>query len=86
MANEANKDFNAMLREARDMPRIQIVTDEKTIAKYGGSRMFFAPPAQYDAIMKRVPFASSLLSRRFGTILPGKMARISRNRSRREFS
>ena len=54
MANEANKDFNAMLREARDMPRIQIVTDEKTIAKYGGSRMFFAPPAQYDAIMKRV--------------------------------
>ena len=60
MANEANKDFNAMLREARDMPRIQIVTDEKTIAKYGGSRMFFAPPAQYDAIMKRVPFGKLL--------------------------
>ena len=60
MANEANKDFNAMLREARDMPRIQIVTDEKTIAKYGGNRMFFAPPAQYDAIMKRVPFGKLL--------------------------
>ena len=44
MANEANKDFNAMLREARDMPRIQIVTDEKTIAKYGGSRMFLRRP------------------------------------------
>ena len=60
MANEANKDFNAMLREARDMPRIQIVTDEKTIAKYGGNRMFFAPPAQYDAVMKRVPFGKLL--------------------------
>ena len=60
MANEANKDFNAMLREARDMPRIQIVTDEKTIEKYGGNRMFFAPPAQYDAIMKRVPFGKLL--------------------------
>ena len=56
MANEDKKDFNAMLADSRDMPRIQIVTDEKTIQKYGGSRMYFAPPAAYDEVMKKVPF------------------------------
>lgn len=38
------------------MPKIQIVTDEATIRKYGGSRMFFAPPAAYDQIMKTIPY------------------------------
>lgn len=55
MSNEEKKDFNAMLHESRDMPKIQIVTDEKTIQKYGGSRMYFAPPIDYDAVMRRVP-------------------------------
>lgn len=55
MANESKKDFNAMLQDSRDMPKIQIVTDPQTIAKYGGTRMFFAPPAAYDALMKAVP-------------------------------
>ena len=56
MANEDKKDFNAMLADSRDMPRIQIVTDEKPIQKYGGNRMYFAPPAAYDEVMKKVPF------------------------------
>lgn len=56
MANEDKKDFNAMLFESKDMPKIQIVTDEKTIEKYGGSRMYFAPPADYDKVMKQVPY------------------------------
>lgn len=56
MANEAEKDFNAMLREAKGMPRIQIITDEKSIEKYGGSRMYFAPPLDYDRVMRRVPY------------------------------
>ena len=43
MANEEKKDFNAMLHKATDMPKIQIVTDEATIKKYGDTRMFFAP-------------------------------------------
>lgn len=55
MAKEENKDFNAMLHESRDMPKIQLVTDEKTIQKYGGSKMYFAPPIDYDAVMRRVP-------------------------------
>ena len=56
MANEDKKDFNAMLHRATDMPRIQLVTDAATVQKYGGARMYFAPAADYDAVMKRVPF------------------------------
>lgn len=55
MANEDKKDFNAMLHDSKDMPKVQIVTDEKTISKYGGNRMYFAPPIAYDCVMKRVP-------------------------------
>lgn len=55
MANENKKDFNAMMNENKDMPKIQIVTDEKIIKKYGGSKMFFAPPTFYDELMRRVP-------------------------------
>ncbi len=55
MANEKEKDFNAMLQDSKDMPKLQIITDSKSIKKYGGSRMYFAPPIDYDALMKRVP-------------------------------
>lgn len=55
MANEQNKDFNAMLHNSKDMPKIQTITDETSIKKYGGSQMFFAPPIEYDRIMKQVP-------------------------------
>lgn len=56
MANEDKKDFNVMLNNSRDMPKIQIVSDPKTIEKYGGDRMYFAPPIDYDTIMRKIPF------------------------------
>ena len=56
MANEDKKDFNAMLRDSKDMPKMQIITDQKSIEKYGGDRMYFAPPMDYDAAMRRVPY------------------------------
>lgn len=55
MANEDKKDFNAMLRNSKDMPKIQIITDEASIKKYGGEKMFFAPPMEYDRVMRLVP-------------------------------
>ena len=55
MANEEKKDFNAMLHRDSGMPKLQIVTDPGTIRKYGGKRMYFAPPLAYDSIMKMVP-------------------------------
>lgn len=56
MANEQSKDFNAMLHNSKDMPKVKIITDEASIEKYGGSKMFFAPPIDYDKVMKKVPF------------------------------
>lgn len=55
MANEAKKDFNAMLHDSKDMPKYQTITDRASIEKYGGDRMYFAPPIDYDALMKRIP-------------------------------
>ncbi len=56
MANEDNKDFNAMLNDSKDMPKFQVITDEKSIEKYGGDKMYFAPPIDYDRIMRLVPY------------------------------
>ncbi|MGI6315206.1 MAG: MGMT family protein [Christensenellales bacterium] len=56
MANEDNKDFNAMLHDSKDMPKFKIITDKPSIEKYGGNRMYFAPPIDYDKVMRMVPF------------------------------
>ena len=63
MANESKKDFNAMMNNNKDMPKIKIVEDEKTIKKYGGTKMFFAPPIYNDELMKKVPEAIELQKR-----------------------
>ncbi len=55
MANEDKKDFNAMLNDSKGMPKIQTITDQKSIDKYGGNRMYFAPPIDYDRVMKQIP-------------------------------
>ena len=60
MANEDKKDFNAMLMDSKDMPKVQIITDEKSIKKYGGDRMYFAPPIDYDKVMRLVPYGKLL--------------------------
>ncbi len=61
MANEKRKDFNAMLHDSKDMPKIKTITDAASIKKFGGSRMLLAPPAAYDELMKKVP-AGKLLT------------------------
>ena len=53
MANEDKKDFNAMLHDSKDMPKFQIIIDQKSIEKYGGNKMYFAPPIDYDKVMKK---------------------------------
>ncbi len=56
MSNEKKKDFNAMLHDNKDMPKYQTITDEKSIEKYGGDRMYFATPIAYDEVMRLIPF------------------------------
>ena len=53
MANEDKKDFNAMLMDSKNMPKVQIITDEKSIEKYGGDKMYFAPPIDYDKVIRK---------------------------------
>lgn len=60
MAYETRKDFNAMLMDCKDMPKFQTITDPKSMEKYGGSRMYFAPPLEYDKVMRRVPYGKLL--------------------------
>ena len=56
MANESKKDFNAMLKDSKDMPKYVKITDESSIKKYGGDNMYFAPPMAYDEVMKKIPY------------------------------
>ena len=65
MANEDKKDFNAMLHDNKDMPKFQTITDQKSIEKYGGSKMYFAPPIDYDKVMKKIPYYRAYYSRNF---------------------
>ena len=44
MANEDKKDFNAMLHDSKDMPKFQIITDQKSIEKYGGNKCTLPRP------------------------------------------
>ena len=45
-----------MLHDDKDMPKFQTITDKKSIEKYGGSKMYFAPPIDYDKVMKKIPY------------------------------
>ena len=56
MANEGRKDFNAMLHDSKGMPKFKTILDRKSIEKYGGDRMYFAPPIAYDTVMKQIPW------------------------------
>ena len=73
MANESKKNFNAMLQDSKDMPKIQTVTDPKTIEKYGGTRIYFAPPVDYDKAMRQVPYGQVIT---VGSTLHGLAVRI----------
>lgn len=43
MANEDKKDFNAMLHDSKDMPKFQIIIDQKSIEKYGETKCILLP-------------------------------------------
>ena len=85
MANEDKKDFNAMLHKDAGMPKIQIITDEASIQKYGGNRMYFAPPHAYDRIMKTIPYGKVVTVGEIRAYLARTNVPISLTPSRRAF-
>lgn len=50
------KNPNQKLCDNKDMPKVEVLDDPKAIARYGGSRMLIAPPLEYDALMKTIPY------------------------------
>lgn len=51
----ARKSFNEKLQDSKDMPKIVEVTDEKSVERYGGSKMLIAAPLEYNEIMSEIP-------------------------------
>jgi alkylated DNA nucleotide flippase Atl1 len=52
----ARKTYHEKLRGAKDLPRIEDISDQPEAARrYGGARMLIAAPMQYHEIMARVP-------------------------------
>mgnify|MGYP007012694033 CR=1 FL=1 len=85
MANEDKKDFNAMLHDSKDMPKVQTITDQKSIEKYGGNRMYFAPPIDYDKVMKQIPYGKVITVGKSVNILLNWTGRISQSLSQPGF-
>ncbi len=63
MNKQDGKDFNAMLKNDKDMPKVKIVRDKNIIEKYGGRRMLIAPPSAYDELMKVVPYGKLITTK-----------------------
>ncbi|WP_458405279.1 hypothetical protein [Methanobrevibacter sp.] len=49
------KTFNEKLEDSKDMPKIVLIDDVKSIGRYGGKQMLIAPPMEYNQIMALVP-------------------------------
>ena len=43
MANEDKKDFNAMLHDSKDMPKFQIIIDQKSIVNMVETKCILLP-------------------------------------------
>lgn len=54
MANENKKDFNQMMNNSKDMPKV-VEMDDKAAEKWGGKTMVIAPPIEYNEIIKKIP-------------------------------
>lgn len=62
--NEEKKDFNAMLHNSKDMPKIKTIDKEEVVSRYGGRKMLLAPPIDYDKVIKRIPHGKTSHNRK----------------------
>ena len=60
----AKRSFNEQLQDSKDMPKICVLENPQTIARYGGTKLLISPPIAYDGIMKRVPEGKVITSDR----------------------
>jgi hypothetical protein len=68
----AIKNPNQKLHDSKDMPKVEVLTDHKAIARYGGSRMLIAPPIEYDGLMRSVPYGKVITADKIRNYLAKK--------------
>ena len=72
MAKTKEKDFNAMLHDSKDMPKVKELTAPEVIKRYGGSIMLLAPPIEYDTLIKKIEKGKLTTTEQLRTILAKK--------------
>lgn len=72
MAKTKEKDFNAMLHDSKDMPKVKELTAPEVIKRYGGSIMLLAPPIEYDTLIKKIEKGKLATTEQLRTILAKK--------------
>ena len=65
----AIKNPNQKLQNSKNMPYVETLTDPAAIARYGGARMLLAPPLEYDALMKTIPYGKLITTDRVRAFL-----------------
>jgi len=68
----SKKTYNEKLNFCGDMPKIEEITDIKSIERFGGTRMLIAPPLEYDEVMRKVPRGKVITSDRIRSYLAKK--------------
>ncbi|HSN58188.1 MAG TPA: MGMT family protein [Clostridiaceae bacterium] len=68
----AKKTYNEKLQFCGDMPKIEEITDLKSIERFGGTRMLIAPPLEYDEVMRKIPKGKVITSDRIRSCLAKK--------------
>lgn len=68
----ARKSFNEKLQNSKDMPKIVVIDDKKSIERYGGSQMLIAPPLEYNEIMAQIPEGKLITTREIREYLAKK--------------
>lgn len=66
------KTYNEKLQFCGDMPKVEEITDIKSIERFGGTRMLIAPPLEYDGVMRKVPQGKVITSDRIRAYLAKK--------------
>ena len=65
----ARKTFNEKLKDSKDMPKIVVIEDEKSIERYGGQNMLIAPPMFYNGIMAEIPYGKVITAKKIREFL-----------------
>ena len=68
----AKKTFNEKLHFSGDLPKVETITNPKTVARFGGTRMAVAPATDYDTIMKKIPKGKLITSSEIRNVIAKK--------------